>query len=398
MDEETRPATAAAAHSDGAGLGRGALLRWYLAYGTFGVPQAAGPIVFALLALPLTGDAGSGAAIVLAITLAQVVGAVPVARLGRRFNAVGFLRVLVGIRTLALGGVAVLAAAGAPFWLLLVAGGLAGLVNGAAFGYLRSVLNYLVAASGMPRALGVAATLGEITFVAAPVAASVLGTVDAVLALVVLSLLGALPAVLLPAVPHAQAKAPVEGQRSRLVRPATVVWFGATLANSAVVSSIEVGAVSLALRYGLSPALAFVFTVALCAASVAGGVWVSVRNRSPRLGVVVGYMCVMALGAGLIAAELPLWLTVGAAVMVGCCMAPLSTAYSLMLDGLAAAHEKAEMFALARTMNAVGIIVTSATLSLWSLGVTQWVAVGVMVGAVGLVGGGLLAGGSGRRQ
>ncbi len=56
-----------------------------------------------------------------------------------------------------------------------------------------------------------------------------------------------------------------------------------------------------------------------------------------------------------------------------------------MLDGLAAAHEKAEMFALVRTMNAVGIIVTSATLSVWSLGVTQWVAVGVMVGAVGVV-------------
>jgi hypothetical protein len=151
------------------------------------------------------------------------------------------------------------------------------------------------------------------------------------------------------------------------------------------VSSIEVGAVSLALRYGLSPAMAFVFTVALCAASVAGGVWVSVRNRAPRRGVVLGYMCVMALGAGGIAAELPLWATVAAAVLVGLCMAPLGTAYSLMLDGVSAPHEKAEMFALQRTMNAVGIIVTSATLSLWSLGVTQVVAAAVMVGMVAVV-------------
>lgn len=382
MNDAKTPAAEPAAPS---GMGRGALLRWLLAYGTFGVPQAAGPIAFALLALPLTGDAGSGAAIVLAITLAQVAGAVPVARLGRRWNPVGFLRVLVAIRTAALGAVAVLAAMGAPFWVLLVAGALGGLVNGAAFGVLRSVLNYLVAAERMPRALGMAATLGEFTFVAAPVAASVLGTIDPVLALLVLVGLGAAPAVLLPPIPQAAARAVPEGRRARLMRPATLVWLGATLANSAVVSSIEVGAVSLALRYGLSPEMGFVFTVALCAASVAGGVWVSVRNRAPRRGVVVAYMAVMALGAALIAAELPLWATVAAAVLVGVCMAPLSTAYSLMLDGLAAAHEKAEMFALARTMNAVGIIVTSATLSVWSLGGTQFVAVGVMVGAVGVV-------------
>jgi hypothetical protein len=376
--------------------GRGALLRYYLASGTFGVPQAAGPIVFALLAIPLTGDAGSGAAIVLAITVAQVVGAVPVARLGRRWNAVGFLRVLVGIRTLALGGVAVLAAAGAPFALLVAAAALAGLVNGAAFGYLRSVLNYLVEPSRMPRALGVSATLGEFTFVAAPVAASLLGTVDAVLALVVLSLLGAAPAVLLPAVPHAQAKAPVEGGGGML-SPMVLLWLGCTLANGAVVSSIEVGAVSLAVSFGFAPAMGFVFTVALCAASVAGGVWVSVRNRLPRRAVVVGYLGLMSAGAGLVAAQVSVVATVAAAVMIGCCMAPLSTYYTLMLDALSPAHRKAELFALARTMNAVGIILTSACLSVASLGVTQVVATGVMVGAAVVVGLAFFAGRSPRR-
>jgi hypothetical protein len=380
---------------DSVTMARGPLLRWFLAYGTFGVPQAAGPIVFALLALPLTGNAESGAAIVLAMTLAQVAGAVPVARWGRGWNAVAYLRLLVAVRTAALLAVAGLAAVGAPFWTLLVAAALGGSVNGAAFGYQRSVLNYLVAAGGMPRALGIAATLGEVTFVAAPVAASVLGTVDAVFALLVLGALGGLPAVLVPWVAEARAKPPPEGHRGRLVRPATLVWLGATLANSAVVSSIEVGAVSLAMRYGLSPAMGFVFTVALCAASVAGGVWVSVRNRAPRRGVVLAYMGVMALGAGVIAAELALWVTVGAAVLVGCCMAPLSTAYSLFLDEMSAAHEKAETFALARTANALGIIVTSASLSVWSLGVTQMVAVAVMVGMAGVVAAGWIRGRTG---
>jgi hypothetical protein len=221
--------------------------------------------------------------------------------------------------------------------------------------------------------------------VAAPVAASLLGTVDAVFALLVLGLLGGLPAVLVPMVAEARAVAPPAGHKGRLVRPATLVWLGATLANSAVVSSIEVGAVALAMRYGLPPAMGFVFTVALCAASVAGGVWVSVRNRAPRHGVVLAYMVVMALGAALVAAELPVVAAVAAVVLVGCCMAPLSTAYSLMLDEMSAPHEKAEIFALQRTMNALGIIVTSACLSLWSLAVTQWVAVAVMAGMAAVV-------------
>ena len=361
------------------------LVRWYLAYSSFSVPQAAGPIAFALLALPMTGNAESGAAIVLAMTLAQVAGAVPVARWGRGWNAVAYLRLLVAIRTAGLLAVAGLAAAAAPFWALLAAAALAGSVNGAAFGYQRSVLNHLVAAERMPRALGIAATVGEVTFVAAPVAASLLGTVDAVFALLVLGLLGGLPAVLVPMVAEARAVAPPAGHKGRLVRPATLVWLGATLANSAVVSSIEVGAVALAMRYGLPPAMGFVFTVALCAASVAGGVWVSVRNRAPRHGVVLGYMVVMALGAALVAAELPVAAAVAAVVLVGCCMAPLSTAYSLMLDEMSAPHEKAEIFALQRTMNALGIIVTSACLSLWSLAVTQWVAVAVMAGMAAVV-------------
>jgi hypothetical protein len=61
---------------------RKALVRWLLAYGTFGVPQAAGPIAFALLAIPLTGDPSNGATIVLAMTVAQVISAAPVAVLG----------------------------------------------------------------------------------------------------------------------------------------------------------------------------------------------------------------------------------------------------------------------------------------------------------------------------
>lgn len=53
------------------------VLRWQAGVGSFGVPQAAAPIAFGLVALPLTGSAESGAAMVFAMTLAQVIGAVP---------------------------------------------------------------------------------------------------------------------------------------------------------------------------------------------------------------------------------------------------------------------------------------------------------------------------------
>jgi DHA1 family inner membrane transport protein len=384
-----RSGTSATASDDTADttpdVARGALLRWLLSYGTFSVPQAAGPIAFALLAIPLTGDPKSGAAIVLTMTIAQVVGAVPVARLGRSRNAVAFLKALVGARMLALGAIAAMAAAGAPFRLLLVPAALAGLVNGAAFGYLRSVLNYLVEPSRLPRALGLAATLNEFTFVAAPVAASLLGTINPAFALLLLSLLGTAPVVLVPDIPHARVGATVD-RSARLLKPSILLWLACTIAGSTVVSAIEIGAVSLAMNYGFAPAMGFIFTVALCVASVAGGVWVSVRNRMPRRSAVLAHLVLMSTGAAIIASHISVVVTVVGAVLVGCCLAPLSTYYSLMLDALAPPHRKAEVFALARTANSIGIILTSATLALTSLAVTQAVSTALIFTAAVTVG------------
>jgi MFS family permease len=366
-------------------VARGALLRWLLSYGTFSVPQAAGPIVFALLSIPLTGDPGSGATIVLVITLAQVVGAVPVARLGRTRNAVSFLKALVGTRMLAFGIVALLAEGDAPFGFLLAAAALAGLVNGAAFGYLRSVLNYLVEPSRMPRALGLAATLSEFTFVAAPVAASALGTINPVLALLTLSVLGTAPVVLVPAIPDARRPEPVEASGT-LRQPLILLWLACTMANSAVVSSIEIGAVSLAMKYGFAPAMGVIFTVALCVASVAGGGWVSIRNRIPRRPTVLLYLVLMSTGAAFIASNSSVAVTITGAVIVGCFLAPLGTYYSLALDALSPPHRKAELFALSRTANSAGIILTSGCLTLSSLAITQEVSTALIVTATVTVG------------
>src|SRR5699024_8675512 len=238
------------------------LLRWFGSYGTFAVPQAAAPIAFSLIALPLTGSASSGAAMMLAMTIAQVVGAVPITRFGRRFPPIPFLRALIGLRTLALVGIAVLAGLGAPFPLVVAGAALAGLVNGAAYGNLRAVLNHLVPAARLPRALGVAATLNEVTFVTSPVLAAALGSIS----------------------PPAAAWAVV------------LLWLVCGGASAASISAIEIGAVSLAVGFGMPAAWGVLFPVALCVTSILGGIWVSIHNRMPRRRTVLAWLAVTALG------------------------------------------------------------------------------------------------------
>jgi hypothetical protein len=365
------------ARSDSRTSSRWLLLRWFISSATFSVPQAAGPIAFSLIALSLTGEASRGAAIILAMTLAQVVGAIPVARAGRNLPVVTFLRLLVGIRTLALLLIAALAAGEAPFIWLILSAAVGGSVNGAAHGYLRSVLNHLAPASRLPRALGIAATLNELTFVLAPVAASGLGTVSPVFAVLALAALGAAPMLLVPQTRSAHVDGVLHAGGS-VLSASILLWLICAAAGGATVAAIEIGAVALALRFGYEPALAFMFTVPLCLASVSGGIWVSLRNRMATRKVVVFQLSIMSLGAILTALELSMATTVIGCVLVGSVLAPLGTYYSLVLDALAPPQRRAEAFALLRTANSVGIIFTSAVLTMVSLSVALIAVAGLM--------------------
>lgn len=367
---------------------RGPLLRWYVSYGSFAVPQAAAPIAFSLIALPLTGDAASGAAMMLAMTIAQVVGAVPITRLGARFSPIPFLRVLIGLRTLALVGIAVLAAVHAPFPLVVVGAALAGLVNGAAYGMLRAALNHLVPASRLPRSLGVAATLNEVTFVSAPVIAAALGSISPQAAAWAMVVLGMGPMLLLPRIATATATGPAQrGSRLKLT-PMIVLWLVCGGASAASIAAIEIGAVSMAVSFGMPAAWGVLFPVAICVTSILGGIWVSVRNRVPRRRTVLAWLAVTALGVAAVGFGSSVTTTVIGALLVGAVLAPLATYYSLVLDRLVAPEHRAEVFAQLRTANALGIITSSALLSLATLQVTFAVVIGVMAAvlvATGLV-------------
>lgn len=354
--------------SEHASRSRWNVLRWQAGVGSFGVPQAAAPIAFGLVALPLTGSAESGAAMVFAMTLAQVIGAVPMARFGRRFNSVQYLRALIAVRTLALGAVTVLAAVAAPFWWLLGMVVLAGFVNGAAYGYQRLLLNYLVEPSGMPRALGIAATLNEVTFALSPVIASLLGAVSPVWALAAISVLGAGPLFLMPRIPEARAAASPGPRHAREPIPAMAfLWLFCAAAGAGAVAAVEVGAVSFALAFDLEPAWAFLFASVLCAGSITGGVWVSIRNR-----MLTGWQVALALTVSTAASTTILLsdqigLTFAGAFALGFCLPILGTFFSLILDQLAPAERRAEVFALLRTSSSIGVIIVSGVLALAGL-------------------------------
>ena len=356
----------------------GALLRWFGSYGTFAMPQAAAPIAFSLIALPLTGDASSGAAMMLAMTIAQVLGALPITRLGRRFPPIPFLRVLIGLRTLALVGIAVLAGLGAPFPLVVAGAALAGLVNGTAYGNLRAVLNHLVPVGRLPRALGVAATLNEVTFVSSPVLAAALGSWSPQAAVWAMVVLGAGPMLLLPRVATATAPGPEERRTRLRLSPMILLWLVCGGASAGSIAAIEIGAVPLAVGFGMPAAWGVLFPVAICVTSILGGIWVSIHNRMPRRRTVLAWLAVTALGVAAVGFGHSVAATVIGAVLVGAVLAPLATYYSLVLDHLVAPAHRAEVFAQLRTANALGIITSSALLSLASLQTTFLVVIALM--------------------
>ncbi|MFC3073213.1 MFS transporter [Shinella pollutisoli] len=361
----------------GAPAARRRLLGWFIANGTLTVPQAAGPVAFSLVALGLTGDTSGGAAMILAMTIAQVVGAVPLTRLGRNRPSATMLKLLVAVRTVALASIVVCIAQEAPFpWLVLFAAA-AGSVNGAAYGYLRAILNDLTPPARLPRALGIAATLNEVTFVLAPVAAAGLGALSPIFAVLALTVLGAMPALLVPRAGSARPEQVHQAGGSILSRT-ILLWLLCAGAGGAAVAAIEIGAVALALSFGYEPGWAILFTVPLCLASVAGGTWTSVRNRMATRKVVLLQLSTMTLGCALAALGPSLATTIAGAVLIGSVLAPLATYYSLALDMLAPAQRRPEVFALLRTANATGVIFASAVLTMVSLSMALIVVTGLM--------------------
>jgi DHA1 family inner membrane transport protein len=323
------------------------------------------PITFGLATLS-QGNLAGGALMMTAMTAAQVLGAVPITAAGRRFSATGYARVLTALRTLAFIGLLLAIAFRAPLPALVAAASLAGLVNGAIFAVQRAILNDMVAANKLPRALGVAATATELVFVSGPILASTIGGASVVAAVGIMAVASAIPLVVLPRSAHRPLPEPIRIRRGSIPL-GTAVWLLAAGSGSACVASIEVGAVALALRHELIPSAAFLFTVPLCVGSVLGGIWISIRNRRLQQRTVVAMIVLTAVGVLAVAWHAWIGSAVAGAVVVGLFLAPLGTSFSLFIDDALPQARRAEGFALLHTSKSIGLITASSVIAFASL-------------------------------
>lgn len=359
--------------------------RWIAANIGTAVPVSMAPIAFGLATLSSHGDLNGGALMMTAMTVAQVIGAVPIAAAGRRYSVTAYTRALAAFRTLAFVGLGVAIAGGAPLAVLVVAASLGGLVNGAIFGLLRAILNDMVAANKLPRALGIAATANEVIFVIGPILASTIGGASVLAAVGIMAIASALPLVTLPRVARGTPQPASTRVRQRAMRLSTTVWLLAAGSASACVASVEVGAVALALRHELTPSAAFLFTVPLCVGSVVGGVWTSVRNRRLRQRTVVAMILLMVAGMCAVAWDGWIGSAIAGAVLIGLFLAPLGMSFSLFLDDVLPPARRAEGFALLRTSKAVGVITASSVIAFGSLAASILVSAALAFGSAVIV-------------
>jgi MFS transporter, DHA1 family, inner membrane transport protein len=145
------------------------------------------------------------------------------------------------------------------------------------------------------------------------------------------------------------------------------LWLLCATASGAAAATVEVGAVSFALHFGLDRGWAFLFALVLCIGSVTGGVWVSVRNTMATPRRVIAYLAATAGGVALILLGGHLGTTLAGAALIGLVLPLLATFYSLALDALAPAGRRAELFALLRTASSLSVIVISGLLALLGL-------------------------------
>jgi MFS family permease len=353
--------------------------RWIASSQLSALPQAMAPLAFSLATVTMAGGPRIGAAMVTAMTGCQVLFAVPLGRLGDRIGAGRFLRWVLAVRTVVIAALALAIVLGAGPAVVIAIAAIGGLANGAIAGALRSLLNDLVPATRLTRAIALGATMNELVFVAGPVLAAVIAAAVPVLAVAVMAASSLVAAFLVP-VAGVSRRPPRARERTPIQR-IFLLWMAFSLAGSAAVALIEVGAVTLALRLGLPATYAVVFTVALCVSSVSGGVAVTWYGRPVKPWLVLVMLGTTVVGVLAVGLAPTVWVAVAGAVLVGICLAPLATSYSLRAEKALPVHRRAEGFSWLRTMAGLGAGCASLLIAVLPLAAVGAV-IGIAVAAV----------------
>ena len=348
------------------------------------LPQAMAPIAFTLAAVTLSQQVNVGAAMVSGMTACQVVCAIPLSRIGEQRDPARFLRTLLLGRAVTLLALTLAAATGLAPAVLVPVAALTGVANASIVASYRLLLSGIVPSRRLPRAVALGATANELVFVIGPVIAAVLGILTSVLLLAVMTLASAVPALLLARV-ATTARPTLVTRKGARWSAAMAIWLVCYSASAMAVAVVEVGAVALALRYGLAATAAVVFTLSLCLASVSGGVAVIRAGGDIGLTGVLGLLAASAVGAIGIGLAPDPWFAAAGCLVVGLCLAPLGTFYSVATERLTPESSRAQGFSALRTAQGLGVIATSLLLTVVRVGHVALVAAGLELAALTLV-------------
>jgi MFS family permease len=355
--------------------------QWLVSFQLSNLPQGMAPIALTLATMSMsTRGFNVGTALITAMSFSQVVFAVPLGRLGDRLGAFTFLRYALATRAALIVMLAVGIGAQLPAGVLIAVAAGAGATSGPIYGALRSLLSDIVPVERLPKALALAATVGEMVFVAGPVLAAALNVLWPLLPVGVMAAALAGSALTLPAVRVTRQTRSARG-RVGSIPPAIFIWTAGGFANSAATALVEVGAVKIALDIGLPAGIAAVFAVALCVSSATGGAlatWLGPPTARPKI--IVLLSTTLAGGLCVYAAE-HVVVAISGAILIGLCLAPLMTCYSLRVEALLPSSRRTEGFSWLRMSNALGVATTSLLLTVYSI---EQVAL-VIVVALGIV-------------
>ncbi|WP_406635309.1 MFS transporter [Amycolatopsis sp. WGS_07] len=368
-------------------LSHRAYWRWSAGAQFARLPATMAPLAFTLLTTAALGSYRLGGVLMSVYVVAEMAGAVPLARV---LDRVGVARGLTILLLLAATGFALLtaaAAAHAPDTVLLALVVVPGAAAGASSGAFRTLLADTVDDELLPRAVSVDAAILECTLVGGPVVVALLALAGPLLPLAAMTVVCLLAAVLVPRRARPQAGATDDVPSASLIT--YLPWLCCAFTVGLLLSTIEVAPLPLVHRLGAPDTAAPVVIAMLSAASIAGSALCAWRGKTgdPRL-----FLAGLATGGLALAANLGWPGLIGSLTLIGGCTGPLVAVTSVSLQRLLPKNRRSAGFSLSFTVQACGFGLGSLAVGVLPL----WLAPLFGVGSAAVTTGMLLL--SGRRH
>ena len=255
---------------------------------------------------------------------------------------------------------------GAPYWSWHPVALLAGAVMAGSAGLLRATLSDAVGAPRVRVASTLDVTVLDLSVFLAPLLVTVglsVASIGATLIVAVVSLLSMLTLRGLPEhtdVPHDR-----KAGRLALSLP-LIAWGFAGFALGFVLGMVEIGAVSFALRNGLSATDVWIIFALLTLTSILGGLLDATttalggKDYRPRVMLLTGFMVI---GCLLVVTADSLWLALVGLALIGLPTGPLLSARSLRTEVVAPIQGQGQAFALMFALQSVGFAVAGVLLA-----------------------------------